>query len=190
MDPDTGEEIVFERAVISSENGLSTRITQRDLRKYEPGYNNNKIAMIGAPVGEEDLPDAERQYRFLSWKPFISSTTGLQVTGNMDICLTYYYINDYFNNYFLNKLVDCNLGPNILRLPDGAFFHNSNLTKLRTSANTIGNFSFADFADGKRRIFIFDAGNIEFGTHCFWEIQNAIIIFLGLGSIVINNWCF
>ena len=40
------------------EGGLSTRITQNNLRKYEPGYNDNKIAMVGAPAGEEDLPDA------------------------------------------------------------------------------------------------------------------------------------
>ena len=193
IDPDTGNEVVFERAVIAVDGGLSTRITASNLRKYEPN-STNKIAMVGAPEGEKDLDDADRLYRFLSWKPFIPSnigSTGLQVTGNMDICLTYYYVNDYFNNYFLNKLYDCNLGSTILRLPEGAFFHNSNLTKLRTSANSIGNFSFANFnTPNTRRIFIFDAANINFGSYCFYQIQNALIVFLGTGFITVDNFSF
>ena len=157
--------------------------------------------MIGAPEGEEDLPDEERQYRFLSWKPYVSSRAGenLQVTGNMDICLTYYNINDYFNNYFLNKLEDCQLGITVQQLPEGAFFHNSNLKKLRTSARQIGNYAFANFAtalgnptesDPKWRIFIFDAGNIEFGSYCFYNLRQAIIVFTGTGTITVNNYSF
>ena len=190
LDPNTGEAVVFERAVIAVDGGLSTKITQSNLRNYIPN-EINKITMIGAPAQEADLPDAERQYRFLGWKPFVADGMDLQVTGNMDICLTYYHISDYFNNYFLNKLENCNLGPTILRLPEGAFFHNSNLTKLRTSANNIGKFSFANFnTPNTRRIFIFDAANIEFGNYCFWYLQNSIIVFLGTGFVTVNSSSF
>ena len=199
-DPTTNEDVIFPRAVIESTNGYPTVIKASDLRKYIPN-NTNKIAMIGAPEGEEDLPDEERQYRFLNWKPYVSSRAGenLQVTGNMDICLTYYNINDYFNNYFLNKLEDCQLGITVQQLPDGAFFHNSNLKKLRTSARQIGNYAFANFAttlgnptesDPKWRIFIFDAGNIEFGSYCFYNLRKAIIVFTGTGTITVNNYSF
>lgn len=194
VDSSTGElkDVVFERAVISTSNsqGLSTRILRSALSPYEPN-KDNQIGMIGGP--EEDLTkdDADREYRFLNWKPYVpTGTIGLQVTGNMDLCLTYYNVNDYYNNYFLNKLVDCNLGNTIEELPKAAFFHNSNLEKLRTYASTIGEYSFANFNNRKRQIFIFDAANVTFGQYCFYQIQNAIIIFLGTGAFTVNDNSF
>ena len=210
IDSTTGElkDVVFPRAVIAAENGqgYSTRITRSNLSKYEPS-KTNQIAMIGAPEEDLNKEDEDREYRFLNWKPFVpAGTNGLQVTGNMDLCLTYYNINDYYNNYFLNKLVDCNLGSSIVELPKAAFFHNTNLEKLRTSASLVGEYSFANFnsnnndkfgphnndpaLDKQHRIFIFDAPNITFGPYCFWQIQNALIVFLGTGTLTVNNYSF
>ena len=191
-DPITNEDVIFPRAVIESNNGYRTYISYSDLSPYVPS-NENHITMIGDEI-EANITDAQRQYRFLGWKPYVSSERGaapLQVTGNMDICLTYYHINDYFNNYFLNKLENCNLDLSVTELPEAAFFHNSNLTKLRTSASTIGNYAFANFNTANtRRIFIFDAANITFGTYCFYQLQNAIIVFTGTGSFTVNNFSF
>jgi len=191
LDSNTNElkDVVFERAVISVDGGLSTKVKISDLQAYVPNETNH-IAMIGAPSTDANKADADRDYRFLGWKPYIPSSTGLQVTGNMDICLTYYYKDDIFNNYFLNKLVDCNLGNTITSLPKAAFFHNSNLRKLRTSAATIGDYSFANFNTSARKIFIFDAANPTFDKYCFYRIQNAIIIFLGYGAVVVDDYSF
>lgn len=165
----------------------------------------NQITIVGGEL-EKDLPDEERTCRFLGWRPYIPSSAGLEVTGNMDILLTYYNVNDYFTNYFLNKLVDCDLVTNagvnkIYTLPEGAFFHNSNLKRLKCEARNIGDYSFANYGfptaslsggAAYNKIFIFNGTNetIQFGKYCFWYIQDAIILFTGRGPIKLSYGCF
>jgi len=105
--------------------------------------------------------------------------------------LTYYKTDDYYTNYFLNKLTKCTLN-NISSINDGAFYHNTNFVKLETRATTIGKYCFANFTNNNiRNYFIFNGnGDITLGAYCFYGINNAIIIFNNTGHIIVDNSCF
>ena len=173
----------------------STKITSNDVSSYLPTRNNN-IAMYNS--NEEGIADENRTYKFLSVKPYLT-TAGISVTGNMDILITYYHKDDIFTNYFLNKIYTENLG-SISAIPAYAFNHNTNLEKLTTQAESIGQYSFINFNTAltetkpngslKRRIFIFEGTNINFGSNCFQYLNNAIIVFKGSGTITIDQNCF
>lgn len=187
----------LERAVIAG--NISNYVRLADVAEFTPNATNRISIEIPSDnpnysiaQADKDKDDADRTFRFLGWKPYISSTLGLKVTGNMDILITYYSINDYFTNYFTNKLVNCNLGSSITTLPEAAFFHSSNLRRLETYATTVGSYSFANFGEysAPRRIFVFDANNVDFSPYCFYGIKNAIIVFLGTGQIRVNNYSF
>ena len=179
----------IEKNVLSG-GSYGTTIDESDISPYLP-TTNNSVAMYGS--SEEGIDDKNRTYRFLSIKPYVPSNTGLPVTGNMDILLTYYHKDDIFTNYFLNKIYSCNL-TGISAIPNYAFNHNTNLEKLITEASSIGNYSFINFTQAltgnKRRIFIFENTNVNFGTNCFQYLNNALIIFKGSGQITIDSNCF
>ena len=173
----------IEKTVLESR--LGNTITYNELLSYIPN-DSNKIAMIGS--GEENIPIENRKYQFLNWKPYVGEQNSLAVTGNMEIYLTYYNVDDIFTNYFLNKLTICDLGENITKLPKGSFFHSTNLTKLTTKASEIGQYSFSNFnTSSVRRIFIFTGNEITIDENCFYYLQNSIIVFNGTGQIIVNN---
>lgn len=173
----------IEKTVLESR--LGNTITYNELLNYIPS-DTNHIAMIGS--GEENTPIEQRKYQFLNWKPYIGEQNALTVTGNMEIYLMYYNVDDIFTNYFLNKLIICDLGDNILKLPEGSFFHNTNLTKLTTKASEVSQYSFSNFnTPSVRRIFIFSGNEITINENCFYYLQNSIIVFNGTGQIVVNN---
>ena len=188
--------ITLSKKVVSTINS-ENRVSYNELKDYRPGIGNlakNKAIYINdTTMYQNDLEqekEEDRLYRFLDWKPYISTTTGIQVTGDMDILATYYKKDDIFTNYFLNKLTDCTLRDDIEILPEGAFLHNSNLTKLTTKATNIGKGSFSYFINNTRRIFIFTNNNVTFGDYCFYNLNNCLIIFTGTGSINVNNYSF
>ena len=41
-----------------------------------------------------------------------------------------------------------------------------------------------------RKIYIFNATNVNFDVFCFHSLQNAVVVFTGTGAIRINNYCF
>ena len=181
------------RKNVLSGGSYGTTVVESEVSSYLPTENNN-IAMYGS--SEKGIDDEERTYRFLSIKPYIP-TAGISVTGNMDILITYYHKDDIFTNYFLNKIYTCDL-TGISAIPNYAFNHNTNLEKLTTEASNIGNYSFINFTrsltddegKNKRRIFIFENTNVNFGTNCFQYLNNALIIFKGSGQITIDSNCF
>lgn len=177
------------RRNVLSGGSYSTKITSNDISAYLPTANSN-VAMYGS--GESGIADDQRTYKFLSVKPYLTNA-GISVTGDMDILITYYHKDDIFTNYFLNKIYTCNLS-GIPAIPSYAFNHNTNLEKLTTEANNIGAYSFLNFtkslANSKRRIFIFENTNVDFGTNCFQYLNNALIIFKGSGQITVDSNCF
>ena len=186
----------FTKNVVSS-NSSNNEITYSELQAYRPGIGSSakdkaiyidETTMYQADLNQEK--EENRLYRFLNWRPYVSLTSKIPVTGDMDILATYYKTDDVFTNYFLNKLTDCTLKDDITSLPDGAFLHNSNLTKLSTKASTIGKGSFSLFNDNNRRVFIFTNNNVSFNTHCFYNARNCLIIFTGTGSINVNDYAF
>ena len=176
--------------------GSNNKIYPSDISAYLP-INNSNIYMAGEE-GEEDAnkSDSERQYRFLTVRPFIP-TTGLQMTGEMNLYITYYNKDDVFTNYFLNKLTVCDLRSNVNTLPPYSFNHNTNLEKLYLSANKIGDYSFiglhtplnANDASVKR-YFVLTANDVEIGNKCFNHLKNAVIIFTGTGNFRITRAAF
>ena len=186
----------FTKNVVSF-NSSNNEITYSELQAYRPGIGSSakdkaiyidETTMYQADLNQEK--EENRLYRFLNWRPYVSLTSKIPVTGDMDILATYYKTDDVFTNYFLNKLTDCTLRDDITSLPDGAFLHNSNLTKLSTKASTIGKGSFSLFNDNNRRVFIFTNNNVSFNTHCFYNARNCLIIFSGTGSINVNDYAF
>lgn len=181
------------RKNVLSGGSYGTTVVESEVSSYLPTKNNN-IAMYGS--SEEGIDDKNRTYRFLSVKPYIPMA-GISVTGNMDILITYYHKDDIFTNYFLNKIYTCDL-TGISAIPNYAFNHNTNLEKLTTEASNIGNYSFINFTrsltddegKNKRRIFIFENTNVNFGINCFQYLNNALIIFKGSGQITIDSNCF
>ena len=179
--------------------GTGNKILPSDISSYLPTLeaNKNTIYMAGTE-GQNDAGkiDSERQYRFLTIRPYIPSG-GLQVTGNMNLYITYYNIDDIFTNYFLNKLTNCNLG-DISSIPPFAFNHNTNLEKLYTSASTVGAYSFATFNNlldtsdsSKKRYFVFDnVDNLEIKDWSFYYLNNSVIIFTGTGNFKVTNNVF
>lgn len=170
--------LIFQRSVV----GTNHLIYQTDFNNYLP--EGSQEAHIEG-VESDELEN----YAYLDLQPYIPSN-GLQVTGDMDILIKYYKKDDDFTNYFLNKLERCDLGNVTDSLPQGAFFHSSNLIKLTTSANEIGSYCFANYNDEKKRYFIFNAENIHFSERCFAYINNCIIIFNGTGQINIDDYNF
>lgn len=166
--------------------GSNNKIYLSDVSQYLPAKDGIAISNTEVP-----LALADREYLFLDWQPHISSN-GLQVIGDMDLLITYYKKDDDFTNYFINKLTHCNLGNVTNSLPVGAFFHNSNLVKLETSATSVGSYCFANYtaASNPTRYFIFNGDNIDFGSYCFYGIQNCIIIFNGTGQITLGGFNF
>ena len=188
--------ITLSKKVVSTINS-ENRVSYNELRNYRPGIGdlakNKAIYINDTTMYQNDLEqekEEDRLYRFLDWKPYIATTTGIQVTGDMDILATYYKKDDVFTNYFLNKLTDCTLRDDIEVLPEGAFLHNSNLTKLTTKATNIGKGSFSYFINNTRRIFIFTNNNVTFDEYCFYNLNNCLVIFTGTGSINVNNCSF
>lgn len=181
-----GEPIAVLKRTVIAGTTVGNTVTMSNLEQYKPAVN------ILAADGSNELntPLENRKYQFLSWKPRIDSNVNLRVTGNQDILLTYYKTDDYYTNYFLNKLIKCNL--DITSINDGAFYHNTNFVKLQTTATTIGKYCFANFTDSNiRNYFIFDGeGDITLGDYCFYGINNAIIIFNNTGHIIVNRDCF
>lgn len=170
---------------------IGNSVSYNALRKY---ITNNTIAMINS--NEENIPWEERRYQFLNWSPFISESSSLIVTGNMDIKLLYYDKQDYFTNYFVNKMIECNFAQsdNITILPYGAFSHNSNLERLECYVTEIKDYALSNFntVSENKRIFIFknENNNITLGNYCFYGITSAIIIFDTTGQITMGRSCF
>ena len=188
--------ITLSKKVVSTSNS-ENRVSFNELKEYRPGIGSlaknqaiyiNDTTMYQSDIEQENEED--RLYRFLDWKPYVSSTTGVQVTGDMDILATYYKADDVFTNYFLNKLTNCTLSDDIQILPEGAFLHNSNLTKLTTKATSVGKGSFSYFTDNTRRIFVFTNNNVTFDNYCFYNLNNCLIIFTGNGNISVNDYTF
>lgn len=172
----------IERSVLTS--AIGNTVSYSDLSQYLP-TDSNGIAMVGS--GEENTLIENRKFQFLNWKPYVGESSNLQVTGNMEILLTYYHVDDIFTNYFLNKLTECDLG-DINKIPKGAFFHSTNLRKITTAAEEIGSYCFANFnTPSIRRIFIFTGNDISINEGSFYGLQNSIIAFTGTGQITINN---
>ena len=188
--------ITLSKKVVSTSNS-ENRVSFNELKEYRPGIGSlaknqaiyiNDTTMYQSDIEQENEED--RLYRFLDWKPYVSSTTGVQVTGDMDILATYYKTDDIFTNYFLNKLTNCTLSDDIQILPEGAFLHNSNLTKLTTKATSVGKGSFSYFTNNTRRIFVFTNNNVTFDNYCFYNLNNCLIIFTGNGNISVNDYAF
>lgn len=186
----------FSKPVIAS-SGNNNKVSYSELSRYRPGIGseaiNQAIYIDNNTMYQNDLQEEKeenRLYRFLDWRPYVSSTSPIQVTGDMDILATYYKSDDIFTNYFLNKLTDCPLRDDIDVLPEGAFLHNTKLTKLTTKASKIGKGSFSNFSDNTSRIFIFTNNNVNFESYCFYQLNNALIIFTGNASIYVNDRAF
>lgn len=162
------------------------------LEKY---ITDPSIAMIGTTEAA-NTPWDERRYRFLNWSPYVEPGGRIMVTGNMNIKLLYYDINDYFTNYFVNKLTECNFvsTDNVTKLPYGAFAHNSNLERLTCYVTDISNYSFTNFNTLKtdKRVFWFrsPSGNITLGDYCFFNISSSIIVFDTIDQITMGRNCF
>lgn len=163
-------------------------ITSSDLAAYIP-TDSNGIHIYGVSEHLE-------QYKFLNWQPYIPAFNGLPMVPGLEIKLMYYNTEDVYTNYFLNKLVNCNLGNAITRLPQGAFTHNTNLLKLRgDGVANIGAYSFSGYSystsqNNPTRYFVFGGTNPALEEGCFLSINNAIIIFTGTGAITVDNLCF
>ena len=169
--------------------GANHLILPSDLNSYLPSNNNLSVACIGS--NESGVAIKNRKYQFLNWNPYIPAD-GLQVRGDMDINLMYYKTDDYFTNYFINKLVNCNLGT-VARIPEGAFNHNFNLRKLAVNTPYIGNYAFCNLneSNAPRRYFTFSGSNIEIGRDAFTGLNNAVIIFDGANAqIVVDQSAF
>ena len=191
--------VTFNKYVITTGVTNDNKIIPSDIASYLPTVAGNKdtIYMAGAEgASDAGKLDENRTYRFLSVKPYIP-TTGLAVTGEMNLYLTYYNKDDIFTNYFLNKITDCNLG-DIAVIPQYSFNHNTNLEKLITSASTVGAYSFINFSsplnpsdDSKKRFFVFkDINNFELKDYCFYYLNNAVVIFTGTGSFKVARNVF
>ena len=170
---------------------IGNSISYNSLSRY---LNDDTIAMINS--GEINTPWAERRYQFLNWSPFINPGSSLMVTGDMDIKLLYYDKQDYFTNYFVDKMTECNFtqSDGVTILPYGAFSHNSNLERLECYATEIKDYALANFntIQADKRIFIFKSenSNITLGNYCFYGITSAIIIFETTGQITMGRSCF
>jgi len=176
----------LERTVVAG--GIPNKILYTDIENYLP-VKNNQITMIG-DESEREVDDEERIYRYLSVKPFVpTGTSGLRVTGNMDLLITYYHKDDIFTNYFLNKIVSCDLG-SITTIPKAAFFHSTNLKRLKTEATFVDSYAFSYANTLNRKIYIFTGTNIDFEQYCFNSLNNGIIVFTGSGQIRIDNFSF
>jgi len=182
-----GDPIAVLRRTVIAGTTVGNTITASALEQYKPAIN--VLAADGS--NELNVPIDERKYQFLGWNPRIDSNFNLRVTGDQDILLTYYKTDDYYTNYFLNKLTKCTLN-NISSINDGAFYHNTNFVKLETTATTIGRYCFANFTDNNIRNYLIFNGNgdITLGDHCFYGINNAIIIFNNTGHIIVDSSCF
>lgn len=202
-EPDINNPIALLKRVVNTNppvyednNDTSTRIGNsinfNALKQYIEDPN---IAMIGSnEVGTEW---ENRRYQFLNWSPFISDTgTSLAVTGDMDIKLLYYDKNDYFTNYFVNKLINCNFEQidGVTSLSYGAFTHNSNLERLDCYVIDAKDYCFSNFntLKDKKRIFVFkeETADINLGNYCFYGITSSIIIFKTTGQVTMGRSCF
>lgn len=177
------------KKVIGDSSSLTT-ISMSEISKYLP-INDSTIGMYNNPIsGDNDKPDEQRRYRYLNIKPYVPSD-GLQVTGNMDLLITYYDTEDIFTNYFINKIASCNL-ESITKIPKYGFNHNTNLTKLiAPHVKEIGDYSLINFIDEtKRKIFIFENTDVTFGQRDFVYLNNAIVFFRGSGRIIVDKSTF
>lgn len=182
-------------AVYEDPNDPTTRIgnsiSYQSLRQYLTDVN---VAMINS--GEAGTAWATRRYQFLNWSPYIADGGIIMVTGNMDIKLLYYDKNDYFTNYFVNKMTTCtfNSSDNVTTLPYGAFTHNSILEKLDCYATTIKDYGFSNFTTSvaNNRIFIFNAENeeVNLGRYCFYNINSATIVIKSARQVTMDRGCF
>lgn len=153
----------------------------------------NTAISIDGYANDANKSDEERQYRFLNWRPYIDNNYPLTITGDMNVYITYYYVDDIFTNYFLNKLVNCTLPDNITDLPEGAFFHNSNLRKITMpSIKSVGKYGFCNQHPSELKIYIFDEENndIVLEDNAFSYMNNAIIIFKTTGQVYVKNNTF
>lgn len=184
----------FERTAI----GSNTTVTFADLQQYMPAEGT-----IAINSTELNIPVEEREYQFLCWQPKVTSSEAMQVVGDTDILLRYYKTDDVYTNYFLNKITELELSENVTRLPPGSFMNNSNLTKLITYAENIGENSFSayfkDAPDNKIRYFVFKGDNVTFEEGCFYYLgtnsqstadYSTVIIFEGTGQFAVKSSCF
>jgi len=187
----------FERTAI----GSNTTVTFANLEQYMPAEG-----IIAINSTELNVPVEEREYQFLCWQPKITSDSdgAMQVVGDTDILLRYYKTDDVYTNYFLNKITELELSENVTRLPPGSFINNSNLTKLITYAENIGENSFSayfnDAPDNKIRYFVFKGDNVTFDDKCFYNLginsstsstdYKTVIIFEGTGQFTVAESCF
>lgn len=199
--PDTDNPIAIIRGIVAgtgskNENGV-------DLKSYITGNElaallTDDIAMIDS--NEENQPWGTRRHRFLNWSPYVgtSAVDYYNITGDANIKLLYYDVQDYFTNYFINKLTICDLtdsvnGQNITQLPVGSFLHNSNLTRLECYVTHIGQYSFSNFITSTEtpRIFYFkSSSDITLDRAVFRDINNAIVVFETTGQITMGRECF
>ena len=183
------------KPVYEDNNDSSTRIgnsiSYAALSRY---LTDPTIAMIGS--GEIGTEWENRRYQFLNWSPFVGESAVLMVTGDMDIKLLYYDKQDYFTNYFVNKMTECifERADNVTNIPYGAFSHNSNLEKLSCYATNLENYSLANFNTAKeqKRVFLFNADDkeITLGNYCFYGVNSAIIVFETNKQVTMGRGCF
>lgn len=154
----------------------------------------NQSIYIDGYSADANKADSNRMYRFLNWRPYLDENNPLAVTGDMDIYITYYYVDDIFTNYFLNKIVNETI-TEITNLPEGAFFHSTNLRKINLpDIQNLGKFSFCNQNTTERKIYILGkSGNnndIVLNEYAFSYLRNAIIIFRTSGTVYVYNNSF
>jgi len=186
----------------SLSNANSNTISYNELAEWNPTLHS-EIAIFD-PNQSGDTPfytndigklDSARKFRFLGWRPNITTTNSIKVTGDMHIQLIYYCVEDIFTRYFLNNIDNLTLPNNISTIPDGGFLHSSNLRMLRTKANLVKPFSFCnqattDASHMKYYIFTNQNDDIYLRDYCFYGLRNANIIFYTHGTIYVNAYAF
>lgn len=196
-----GEPINKDAPIQKTVLGKTNTITFNEISSYLPTHSTNGPQIVMAGDEEEiGIANAERKYKYLGTRPYIPSNSGLRVTGNMDILITYYYDGigedngDVFTKYFLNKLTKLDLtGTSLTSFPAYAFNHNTELLSLKSNAYNIGAYSFINFYEGsKRKIFIFNNGahDVTVGERSFYDLNNTLMIFTGSGNIYVDKWSF
>ena len=197
---------ISNKTVVSTIDSSTNRLTVSELDNYNPTINKSifigcafnetgtdTITTENSYVNDKAKNDNNRKYRFLSWKPYISYNEPLSITGNMNIYLTYYCVDDLFTNYFLNKIETCTLPNTITSLPEGAFFHNSNLRKITMNGvANVGKYGFCNQDQNSQKIYIFDkpSGDIYIEENAFSYLNNSIIIFKTTGQIYVYQNAF